>query len=66
MKRRLLLISLVAVALSLSAGCAVFMPNTAKVIEPNGFDELFLAVAADLEALWNMINEHGWMGLFFL
>lgn len=52
--------------LLLLPGCATFMPNTAEVLEPNTFEDLALAIGADVEALIEMIGETGWIGLLFL
>lgn len=65
MRGRPAILALVAVALLLP-GCAAFMPNTAEVLEPNTFEDLALAIGADVEALIEMIGETGWIGLLFL
>jgi hypothetical protein len=41
----------------------MFMPNTAEVLAPHGFEDLFIAIAADVELLIELVREYGWMGL---
>lgn len=62
MKRRASLAVLLVLALFLP-GCAMFMPNTAEVLAPHGFEDFFIAIAADVELLIELVREYGWMGL---
>lgn len=43
-------------ALVLCTGCAVAMPNTAQVIAPRGFDDLWIAVGADIESWFTYLS----------
>jgi len=65
MRRWLLLLLLVVVTVVPS--CASAMPNTAKVLEPKGFEHLCIGIAADVEMWFDAYNTYGVLfGLFLL
>lgn len=53
-----------AAVLLVLGGCATFMPNTADVLEPKGFEDLAIAVGADIEMLIDLVRNYWWLGLF--
>ena len=64
MKQRLVLLALL-VAIAVLPSCAMILPNTSEILEPHGFEDLLIAIGADIEMLIEMYGNFGF-GLLFL
>ena len=66
MKSKCVVLLVVLAVLCSLGGCASFLPNTAEVLEPHGFEDFAIAVGADIEMLVELIGAYGWLGLLML